>query len=64
MVGTKAEVRLRASEAATLPISVTIDATGGIVEGGPSWLREKGGGGISFERIQDVPSGGTPAQFV
>jgi hypothetical protein len=48
MVRTKAEVRLRASKAATLPVGVAIDATSGIVRGDASRFREKSGAGISF----------------
>jgi len=46
MVRTKAEVRLRASEAATLPVGVAIQATSGIVEGNAGRLRENGDDGI------------------
>ncbi len=46
MARTKAEVRLRASEAATLPVGVAIQATSGIVEGDASRFRENGGAGI------------------
>ncbi len=46
MVRTKTEVRLRASEAATLPVGVAIQATSGIVEGDASRFRENGGAGI------------------
>src|SRR6266849_4740803 len=40
MVRTKAEVRLRASEAATLAVGVAIEATGGLVEGNAGRFRE------------------------
>jgi len=39
MVRTKAEVRLRASEAATLPIGEAVQAASGIVEGDGSQFR-------------------------
>jgi hypothetical protein len=61
MVRTKAEVRLRASDAATLPVGVAIDAPSGIVDGNASRFREKGGAGIRLEWIHDVPSEGPPA---
>src|SRR5260370_39815754 len=46
MVRTKAEVRLRASEAAALPVGVAIQATSGIVEGDAGRFRENGGAGF------------------
>ena len=48
MVRTKAKVRLRASEAATLPIGVAIYATSVIVEGNAGRFWEKRGTGILF----------------
>ncbi len=46
MVRTKAEMRLRASEAATLPIGEAIQAASGIVERDASQFRENGDAGI------------------
>ena len=46
MVRTKAEMGLRASEAATLPVGVAIQATSGIVEGDAGRFRENGGARI------------------
>ena len=46
MVRTEAEVRLRASEAATLTVGVAIQATNGIVEGDLGRFRENGDAGI------------------
>jgi hypothetical protein len=61
MVRTKAEVRLRASEAATLPIGEAIQAASGIVEGDASQFRENGDPGTFFGWIHDAPYwGGTP----
>jgi hypothetical protein len=60
MVRTKAEVRLRASEAATLPVGVAIEATSGIAEGDVGRFRKNGDVGISFGWIHDVPSWGDP----
>ena len=48
MVRTKAEVRLRASEAATLPVGKAINATSGIVKRDVGRLREKRGAGIWY----------------
>jgi hypothetical protein len=65
MVRTKAEVRLGASEAATLPIGEAVQAASGIVEGDASQFRENGNAGTFFGWIHDVPFlGGTPGQFV
>ena len=64
IVRTQAEARLRAGEAATLPVGVATDATGGIVEGEASRFQENGGAGISFAWIHDVLPGGTPRQIV
>jgi hypothetical protein len=60
MVRTKAEVRLRASEAATLAVGEAIQATSGIVEGDAGRFRENGDAGILFGWIHDVPSWGYP----
>ncbi len=60
MVRTKAEVRLRASEAATLAVGVAIEATGGIVEGNAGRFREGRDAGIFFGWIHDVPYWGYP----
>jgi len=46
MVRTKAEVRLRASEAATLTVGVAIQAASGIVQGNAGRLRENGDAGV------------------
>jgi len=64
MVRTKAEVRLRASEAATLPIGEAVQAASGIVEGDAGQFRENGDAGTFFGWIHDVPSGGAPRRFV
>jgi hypothetical protein len=65
MVRTKAEVRLGASEAATLPIGEAVQAASGIVEGDASQFRENGNAGTFFGWIHGVPFlGGTPGQFV
>jgi hypothetical protein len=64
MVRTEAEVRLRASEAATLTVGEAIQATSGIVEGDGGRFWENGGAGIFRGRIHDVPSWGAPGQFV
>jgi hypothetical protein len=65
MVRTKAEMRLRASEAATLPVGVAIQATSGIVEGDLGRFRENRDAGIILGWIHDVPSwGDPPGQFV
>jgi hypothetical protein len=55
MVRTKAKVRLRASEAATLSVGVAIEAASGIVKGDGGRFRENGDAGISFGRIHGVP---------
>jgi hypothetical protein len=60
MVRTKAEVGLRAREAATLPVGETIQATSGIVEGDLGRFWENGGAGIILGWIHDVPSRGYP----
>src|SRR5712671_7349824 len=60
MVRTKAEVRLRASEAATLPIGVAIEATSGIVQGNAGRLRENGDAGVFLGWVHDVPFLGVP----
>ena len=60
MVRTEAEVRLRASEAATLTVGVAIQATSGIVEEGAGRFREGGEAGIFLGWIHDAPYGGTP----
>ena len=64
MVRAEAEVRLRASEAATLAVGEAIQATSGIVEGDGGRFWENGGAGIFRGRIHDVPSWGAPGQFV
>jgi hypothetical protein len=46
MVRTEAEVMLRASEVATLPIGEAIQATGGIIEGDAGRFRENSDAGI------------------
>jgi hypothetical protein len=63
MVRTKAEVRLRASEAATLPIGEAVQAASGIVEGDAGQFRENGDAGTFFGWIHDVPSGGAPGDL-
>jgi hypothetical protein len=63
LVRTQAEVRLRAGEAATLPVGVAIEATSGIVEGDASRFRENGGAGISFAWIHDVLPGALPGKL-
>ena len=60
MVRTKAEVRLRASEAATLAVGVAIEATGGIVEGNAGRFREGRDAGIFLGWVHDVPYWGYP----
>ncbi len=55
MVRTEAEVRLRASEAATFPVGVAIEATGGIVQGNAGRLRENGDAGVFLGWVHDVP---------
>ena len=60
MVRTKVEVRLRASEAATLAVGVAIQATGGIVERDASQFRENGDAGIFLGWVHDVPPWGYP----
>ncbi len=60
MVRAKAEVRLRASEAATLAVGVAIQATGGIVERDASQFRENGDAGIFLGWVHDVPPWGYP----
>src|SRR5260370_30791658 len=60
MVRTKAEVRLRASEAATLPIGEAIQAASGIVEGDGSRFRENGDAVTFFGWIHNVPLWGGP----
>jgi hypothetical protein len=60
MVGTEAEMRLRASEAATLAIGEAIQAASGIVEGNAGRFRENGEAGIFFGWIHDVPYWGVP----
>jgi len=56
MVRTKAEVRLRASDAATLAVGVAIEATSGIVEGNAGRFRENGDDGIFLGWVHGVPS--------
>jgi hypothetical protein len=63
MVRTEAEVRLRASEAATLTVGEAIQATSGIVEGDGGRFWENGGAGIFRGRIHDVPSWGPPGNL-
>jgi hypothetical protein len=68
MVRTKAEMRLRAREAATLPIGVAIEAASGIVEGDASRFLENRDAGIFRGWIHDAPSfafflGGTPGNL-
>ena len=65
IVRTEAEVRLRASEAATLTVGVAIEATSGIVQGNAGRLRENGDAGSFWDGfmmfLPDVSSlGGTP----
>jgi hypothetical protein len=48
MVRTKAEMRLRAREATTLPVGKAINATSGIVKRDVGRLREKRGAGIWY----------------
>jgi hypothetical protein len=48
MVRTESEVRLRASEATTLPVGKAINATSGIVKRDVGRLREKRGAGIWY----------------
>ena len=48
MVRTESEVRLRAREAATLPVGKAINATSGIVKRDVGRLREKRGAGIWY----------------
>ncbi len=60
MVRAEAEVRLRASEAATLAVGVTIEATGGIVQGNAGRFRENGDAGVFLGWVHDVPSWGYP----
>ena len=55
MVRTEAEVRLRASEAATLTVGVAIQAASGIVQGNAGRLRENGDAGIFLGWVHDVP---------
>src|ERR1700682_4952438 len=60
MVRTEAEVRLRASEAATLTVGVAIQATSGIVEEDAGRFREGGEAGIFLGWIHDTPYWGGP----
>src|SRR5216684_2992131 len=60
MVRAEAEVRLRASEAATLAVGVAIEATGGIVEGNAGRFREGRDAGIFLGWVHDVPYWGYP----
>src|SRR6266478_4748962 len=60
MVRAKAEMRLRASEAATLPIGEAKQAASGIVEGDASQFRENGDAGTFFGWIHNVPFWGGP----
>src|SRR5467141_2468597 len=60
MVRAEAEVRLRASEAATLAVGVTIEATCGIVQGKAGQFRENGDAGVFLGWVHDVPSWGYP----
>jgi hypothetical protein len=60
MVRTEAEVRLRASEAATLTVGVAIEATSGIVQGNAGRLRENGDAGVFLGWVHDVPFLGVP----
>jgi hypothetical protein len=56
MVRAKAEVRLRASEAATLAVGEAIETTGGIVQGNVGRFRENGDAGVFLGWVHDVPS--------
>jgi hypothetical protein len=64
MVRTEAEVRLRASEAATLTVGVAIQATSGIVEEDAGRFRKSGEAGIFRGWVHMFLPGGTPGQFV
>ncbi len=55
MVRTEAEVRLRASEAATLAVGVAIETTSGIVQGNAGRLRENGDTGVFLGWVHNVP---------
>ena len=55
MVRTEAEVRLRASEAATLAVGVAIKTTSGIVQGNAGRLRENGDTGVFLGWVHNVP---------
>jgi hypothetical protein len=55
MVRTKAEVRLQASEAATLAVGEAIQATSGIVQGNAGRLRENGDAEVFLGWVHDVP---------
>jgi hypothetical protein len=55
MVRAEAEVRLRASEAATLAVGVAIETTSGIVERDAGRLRENGDAGVFVGWVHDVP---------
>jgi len=72
MVRTKAEMRLRASEAATLAIGVTVETTRGIVAGNAGRFRKNGDDGILCGWIHDaflvflssvLSLGGTPGNL-
>jgi hypothetical protein len=56
MVRAKAEVRLRASEAATLAVGEAIETTGGIVQGNVGRFRKNGDAVVFMGWVHDVPS--------
>jgi hypothetical protein len=60
MVRTKAEVRLRASEAATHAVGVAIETTSGIVQGNAGRFRESRDAGVFLGWVHDVPYWGYP----
>ena len=65
MMRTEAEVRLRASEAATLSVGVAIETTGGIVQRNAGRFRKGGDAGFILGWVHVIPSWGVPpGQFV
>jgi hypothetical protein len=60
MVRAEAEMGLRASEAATLPVGETIRAASGIVEGDAGRFGESGEAGIFLGWMHDAPYWGDP----
>ena len=60
MVRTEAEVRLRASKAATLAVGVAIETTRGIVQGNAGRFRESRDAGVFLGWVHAVPSWGYP----